>query len=264
MSIDTIAAQINQLINQGCTTYDILRVAAHYRRIELEKHLFNNLGGKVAEGPFKGMAYFNQAHASTLSPKLLGTYEQEIQDALIKLSNSYNHFLDIGCAEGYYTTGMGLQENIKSVKGVDINPESLIAARQLAKLNNIEGKCDFTDDLSTAAENLEKNSLIMIDVDGSELEVIEGLFYHSRLDVIHSSCIIIETDYGQDRSSNKGNIIKKMEENGFKLVDNIIQSNEKRLSKIAEGLTRSFLDLAIYGMEGRPSDQSWLILTSDN
>ncbi len=263
MSIDIIASQVTHLISQGCTTYDILRVAAHYRRIELETHLFNTLGGRIAEGPFKGMSYLGQAHASTLSPKLLGTYEQELQDAVMKLSKYYDHFLDIGCAEGYYTTGMALQANIRSVIGIDINPESLTAARQLAKLNNIESKCKFTEDLISAAKNLNKNSLVMIDVDGAELKAIDDLFCYSSIDTIQTCCFIIETDYNLDRSSNKDRIIETMVNKGFKLDANIKQSNEKRLSKIAEGLTRSFLDLAIYSMEGRPSDQSWLILTSD-
>jgi methylase of polypeptide subunit release factors len=87
------------------------------------------------------MSCLPSAHASALSPKLTGTYEKEIQDDLLAIANTVNSFLDIGCAEGYYATGLALIPSISCAVGVDINNESLRAAQNLADLNKVSKKC---------------------------------------------------------------------------------------------------------------------------
>ena len=45
---------------------------------------------------------------SVLIPKLLGSYEQELQPLLQRLAaQNYSEIVDIGCAEGYYAIGLG-------------------------------------------------------------------------------------------------------------------------------------------------------------
>jgi len=148
MNINNIATGFQSLLSNGASTYDLLRIAAHFRRLELEKELYSRLNGIVADGPFKGMSYLPSAHASTLSPKLTGTYEKEIQEDLLTIANKVNSFLDIGCAEGYYTTALALIPSISYVVGVDINNESLRAAQKLADLNKVLEKCFLRQELN--------------------------------------------------------------------------------------------------------------------
>ena len=39
-----------------------------------------------------------------------------------------SYFLDIGCAKGYYTTGVAVKSDIPKVIGIDINAAALTAA----------------------------------------------------------------------------------------------------------------------------------------
>ena len=259
MDINNIASSFQSLLSNGGSTYDLLRIAAHFRRLELEKQLYSHLNGIVADGPFKGMSYLPSAHASTLSPKLTGTYEKEIQDDLLTIANSVNSFLDIGCAEGYYTTGLALMPNISYVVGVDINNESLRAAQILADLNKVSKKCFFTTRIDQAVNRLSGRSLIMIDVDGSEIDVIQNIFACVSEELLRMSYFLIETDYHSSGNSNRNEIINEFQMRGCKVLKEIKQDPSERISTVAQKYTQSFLDLAIYGMEGRPANQSWLI-----
>lgn len=259
MDINNIASTFQSLLRNGGSTYDLLRIAAHFRRLELEKQLYSHLNGIVAAGPFKGMSYLPSAHASTLSPKLTGTYEKEIQDDLVAIANSVDSFLDIGCAEGYYTTGLALIPSISCVIGVDINNESLKAAQNLADINEVSQKCYFTTRIEHAINRLVGRSLIMIDVDGSEIDVIRNIFMCASEELLKLSYFLVETDYHSNGNSNRNEIIDEFQIRGFEVLKENKQDPSERISTVAQQYTQSFLDLAIYGMEGRPANQSWLI-----
>ena len=243
--------------------YEILRYAANIRRIELEARLYSFLGGTVCEGPFVGMRCLAEAHASVLGPKLLGIYEKEIQSELLRLVGVADSFLDIGCAEGYYTTGIARLEQPVSVVGVDVNQKSLAAAGLMAQLNGVSDRCTFVDSIVAGMPRLSGHVLVMIDVDGAEIPVIDDFFAASAA---HAECcssyeFIVETDYRPDGGSNRDDIVAAFEGYGCMLQGEILQDLALRISSIPSAFTRSFLDLAICGMEGRPVDQSWLIFS---
>jgi len=259
VNIESIASDFNNKINRGASTYDLLRVAAHFRRLELEKILYSKLNGFIVDGPFKGMSYLPLAHASTLTPKLLGIYEKEIQSDLLTIAKSADSFLDVGCAEGYYTTGLALLPNITSIIGIDINDESLKAAIKLAEINHIYHKTHFTTNIGNAVKQLQGQTLIMIDVDGAEIEVIKEIFLFAPEKLLLSTTFLVETDYHKDGRSNKNEILIEFQRNDFELIKEIKQDPSCRISRTSQRYTQSFLDLAILGMEGRPMNQSWVI-----
>ena len=259
MDISGLIDDFQLKLKHGHSSYDLLRVAAHFRRLELEQALYSHLKGMIVDGPFMGMKLLPNAHSSTLCPKLLGTYEAEVQADIIRLSNGVDSFLNIGCAEGYYTTALSLMAGIKRVSGVDINPNSLNAARAMAEINNTSNKCLFISDIQSALQALTGKLLTMIDVDGSELKVIDDLLSCISNGFSEALHILIETDFLPTGESNKLAIIKRFLANGFRLSKEISQNPTKRMSPYATTLTKSFLDLSIYGLEGRPINQSWLI-----
>ncbi len=81
-------------------------------RIEnLGKYIAQKCGEEVIDSPFAGMKYpsnFSSGPSrAALAQKLLGCYEKELHAAIFMLmKEKYDVFLNIGCAEGYYTVGL--------------------------------------------------------------------------------------------------------------------------------------------------------------
>ena len=264
MNINQGNKQIKELFARGLSTRDLLVIAAHHRRLELQKALIGRANNKILDGLFKGCIHIAQAHGSTLCPKILGTYEKEISRDLCELAAGKDCFLDIGCAEGYYTTGIGVTTDIPLVMGVDVSEQALALARKSSEENGISSKSKFFLDLAEAASLVKGRSLVMIDVDGSEIQVIDELF--SSLSVAQSLLLklIIETDFGEHGSSNAADIESVLLDRVFVVSKVINQSVSNRFSPVSEALTTSLLDLMVYGLEGRPLDQSWLIAKPSN
>ena len=256
--------ELERLLAAGANSHDVLVVAAHFRRLELERWLVNRLDGQIASGPFQGLQYPKQAHASTLAPKLLGTYEKEIQADLLTLAAASRTFLDIGCAEGYYTTGLAARAGLQQVVGVDSNQEALQAAAAAARANGVDHRCRFFPDLQQALAWLSQIDLLLIDVDGAELAVLDSLFRHSPAGALTGTTLVIETDFHADGRSNRTEIIARLANEGFEIQAERMQSIHNRFCELSQlGFNPSFFDRCLLGLEGRPSDQSWLIARKD-
>mgnify|MGYP006275224009 FL=1 len=264
MDLEELNGNLVTLLASGASARDLLRLAAHYRRLELEQDLIRRCGGIVMDGPFQGIRHPGEAYGSTLCPKLLGTYERELSDQMLNRAQSMDCFLDIGCAEGFYTTGIACKTAIRTVIGVDISPEALAHAHRFADLNGVAARCSFTANLQTALAATTGRLLILIDVEGAELDVLTTIF--AQKPNLHNSgaTLIIETDYLPDGSSNQELIIQTLQANGFSSIEMIAQDVSCRFSALAAQLSTSLLDLTLYGLEGRPNTQTWLIACSDN
>ena len=259
MNINQGTYEALQLIRKGLSAKDLLTIAVNFRRLQLEGSLRNRFNRKIVDGPFKGCIHPGEAHGSSLCPKLIGTYEKEISQDLLDLAVGKDCFIDIGCAEGYYTTGIGSVTDIPLILGIDINEKALEQARKASALNGISSKTQFSSDLLDAARLVKGKSLVMIDVEGSEVDVIDELF--SSLSSAQSALVelIVETDFYPDGSSNAEEIVRALGRRNFVVTKVIKQSIADRFSSLSESLSASYLDLFIYGLEGRPIDQRWLI-----
>lgn len=257
---EELLTELQQLLTEGASSHDLLVVAAHFRRLELEQWLWQRLGGRIAAGPFRGLHVPQQAHGSTLAPKLLGTYEKEIQADLLNLAARAGTFLNIGCAEGYYTTGLAARHGLVQVVGVDVNQQALQAAIKNAQANGVGQQCRFTTDLATAINWLGQLDLVLVDVDGAELDVLARLYAAIREHRPSRTTLIIETDFHADQRSNRPEIITSLVENGFQIEAERKQSiHNSFIDLVGLNLPGNFLDQCLLGLEGRPSDQSWLL-----
>jgi hypothetical protein len=95
------------------TPANILRkvIPASYRPIRyLENQAWSASGGKVREGPFKGMVYGRKSFGSCFIAKVLGMYERECRDAVEWACERKPAVIaDVGAAEGYYAVGLCLR-----------------------------------------------------------------------------------------------------------------------------------------------------------
>lgn len=248
-----------ELLSKGVTSRQLLVLAAHHRRIELEKQLLKTFNNQIADGPFKGAKQAGFAHGSTLCPKILGSYENELSNRIKNLTRNKSCFIDIGCAEGYYTTGIGLKYDVPVIIGVDISNPAIEQAKKSAEINNISKKCIFETSIENASNHLSTNCLAMIDVDGDEVKVINSFCHELSRHSIQNIDLIIETDYQKNGKSNSDEIARLLKSNNFEIKEIIYQDFSMRKSEASKTLTNSLLDLIIYGLEGRPLDQHWII-----
>lgn len=145
-------------------------------------------GLTVQGGPFAGMAYIEQATGSSFVPKLVGSYEAELQGVLKEFlapsAAPLGVVVDVGSAEGYYAIGLALHlPGTPRVLAFDINPGAQELCTALAAKNGIrdrvevEGACTPTrlqEILATnAANNPGKDALVVCDCEGYELELLD-------------------------------------------------------------------------------------------
>lgn len=133
-------------------------------------------GTTVQSGPFKGMAYLARASGSQLSPKILGTYEQELEFAIEALADC-KLFLDVGCAEGYFAVGAAYRFPDLKVRAYDIEARARDDCAEMAALNAVDGRVEIgagcTASDIEAADSPE--TLVMLDIEGAEVDLLAAL-----------------------------------------------------------------------------------------
>ena len=152
---------------------------------------------KVASGPFKGLKYPSlNSYGSSLLPKLLGTYERELSDVInVICTKKYSSIVDIGCAEGYYANGFAIKMNIP-VYAFDISSTARKLCKEISVLNETNIKIGGFCDLNILCSlDLGKKSLIMMDCEGYELNLIDMNFVkklgrHDLLIELHNNVSI--------------------------------------------------------------------------
>ena len=256
---------VNNLIRlsaAGATPKNLLTGAANFRRAEIESQLFNRFEGLIQEGIFKGVRLSPPSpHGSVHIPKILGTYEAEIATSIKMLTEKSKVFIDIGCADGYYTSGIAVSTDVEKVVGVDICNEILEFAKESANINNISHKCIFEKQLANALPHIQNDSFIMIDVDGSEKEVLNELSSYVKANQLRRINILIETDFDSNGRSNRQELIDQMTKLEYKITETIDCNPvcTARFSPIARQLYASYLDQMICALERGYSNQSWII-----
>jgi SAM-dependent methyltransferase len=149
----------------------------------------------VRHGIFAGMKYPEAASVgSALFPKLLGSYEREVQPILeVAMKSRYTEVLDVGCAEGYYAVGLAMRIPTARVYAFDTDPRAVDLCRRMAALNGVServvtsSRCD--------AETLKSvpftgKALIVCDCEGCERDlfspdVLPALLGHDVLVELH-------------------------------------------------------------------------------
>jgi hypothetical protein len=150
---------------------------ARYSRVA--EAVVGKYGRKVIEGPFAGMIYGEKVAGSAYTPKILGTYELEIQPWIKQIiQDDYQTIIDLGCAEGYYAVGLALRCPRTTIYAYDGDPEAQVACRELAALNGVEdrvkigGYCE-----PETLKNLPlDHAMLICDVEGYEVELLDPEF----------------------------------------------------------------------------------------
>lgn len=248
--------QIARLINDGMQARELFRACFTFYQLELEQRLRDGTDLRVQSGLFRGMALFPQSLASQLLPKWLGTYELEVQHLLERHGQHCDAFLDIGCAEGFYLTGMAQWRGIPCA-GVDIDPRSRQAVHDAACANKLQELITFQTSLDQAIGPLQGNLLCMVDVDGQELQVLSELQQQLEHHQGITDCrLIVESDLNSKGEHNTGEIVRFLSEHGWTVLGTTAQQPSLRFT--GRHAERSLLDQVALAGEGRHGGQCWI------
>ena len=144
----------------------------------LQTEIVNRAGGTIVSGLFAGMRYVTQSSGSVWLPKLLGTYERELQPYVSPmLELPFDSILVAGAAEGYYAVGFALRSRSPRVYAFEPNTRARALLSDLATRNNVTDKIeiDAICDLSHLKRCLaaHPNTLVFVDIEGGEALLLD-------------------------------------------------------------------------------------------
>lgn len=157
--------------------YNSLQQSLANRRLRrVQRAIEDKFGLVVQSGPFAGMAYISEAVCSSLVPKLLGSYEAELHQALAEiLSSDYETVIDVGCAEGYYAVGLALGLPRARVYAFDIDERARALCTSLADANDVTERVFVSGECNHERLNslIRGRTLIVCDCEGCELQLLD-------------------------------------------------------------------------------------------
>lgn len=156
--------------------WEISKVMIDYRKSFIDRYLESTFGFHVASGPFRGMALIEEALGSLIGPKILGTYESELDPVVASLA-ARESLVNLGCAEGYFAVGCLLAHGHLRTTAFDTDPAAQRRCLDMARLNGVAdrltvgARCD-PDALVSLAR---PGTLILMDIEGAEAELLGAI-----------------------------------------------------------------------------------------
>jgi hypothetical protein len=154
---------------------DTHRLLAKYHAERLEAALAPQLGQHVRRGPFEGMHLPPGWSNACYLPKLLGTYERELQPVIDAITRrDYRCVVNAGCAEGYYAVGLALRLPAARVLAFDSDDDARARCTELAELNGVQSRVEVHGALHPGAfADLAAPALLLCDIEGAEDELLD-------------------------------------------------------------------------------------------
>ena len=218
-------------------------------------------GMTVMHGVFAGMKYPEMASiGSVLLPKLLGSYEKEIQPLLKTIcDNQYSEIIDIGCAEGYYAVGLAMRIKAAKIFAFDTNVEAIRLCEAMAELNDVSERIttgSFCDAKTLINLPLTERALIVSDCEGYEKELfskdtVPYLTQHDLLIEVHDFIDIEISSYLRELFELTHNI------EVYSSIDDIKKAQQYQYSEL-EGLSLKAKKQIL--REGRPAIMEWFYM----
>lgn len=174
---------IRQRQKEGVQSSNIRQIA--------RKELFKDREPHVLGGPFAGMRYVDEYTYGPIAPKWLGVYEPQLHLWIRRLATaSYDSFVNIGAAEGYYAVGLGrIRPDIRIItfEADFLSRRSQYRMAQINGVHNIypHSLCNHR----ALKKALGLRPFILCDIEGGELELIDP----SRCEDLLRAELIIET-----------------------------------------------------------------------
>lgn len=134
-------------------------------------------GYKVLGGPFEGMQYVKRGTGAAYLPKLLGTYEREINGPIEEvIGGDHDLLVDVGAAEGYFAVGLTMRCDTPLV-AYEMSTKGRQLTTELAAKNGVSDRIDLRGECVPAAlEEVLTDSqkpFVLVDVEGAEAQLLD-------------------------------------------------------------------------------------------
>ena len=266
LSRDGVIGFLNVLIGKFGFKFRF-HTALDKRKIWLVDHLFSISSGKVISGLFQGMKLSKKSNwdkkiykfNTDLSSKIVGCYEQEVQNKIVELQkkNKKKYFVNFGAGEGYFALGVLHSGFFEKSLVFEISESSRNIMIENSKLNSLQDKLlikknankNFLKDLNDSFKEISDIFLLM-DIEGGEFDIIN----ESNLQAIKNCNLIIEFHRLHDHKKNQ-EFISKIK----KYFDvEILTTSNRNFSDISLLRDLNDDDRWLIASENRPYLMSWL------
>lgn len=189
--------KLGQPENGAAQLNDALRLLAKWRSVLIQNTLLQHHGTVVLDGPLKGLDFLRQSAEGCHVPKLMGSYEQPLQQYIEEaIQACYPLILNIGCAEGYYAVGMARRMPDTRVLAFDVNQKAQTVCAELAAKNGVADRVEVGAlfRIEDFADYQGQRVLVVCDIEGGERELLRpdaatGLSYMDLIVESHE-CLI--------------------------------------------------------------------------
>ncbi|HKD09370.1 MAG TPA: hypothetical protein VKB79_25925 [Bryobacteraceae bacterium] len=218
---------------------------------------------RILNGPFTGMKYTpSRAVCSSIMPKLLGSYEAELHDALARLVNrQYSAIVDVGCAEGYYAVGLARLLPDIPVYAYDTDADARQMCLELADANGVAERIQlggFCTAETLGSLPLGNRALIISDCEGYErlLFTPESLSALARHDLLIETHDFIHLGLGLEL---RRLLERTHQVSSIKSVDDVEKASTYRYEQIQHFDIETKYEIL---REYRPAIMEWLVAES--
>lgn len=134
--------------------------------------------GKVMYGPFAGMNYLGATKTCTPLPKVLGSYELELQPWLASITPRLKkRLVVVGAAEGYYAVGLLRNHPELLAMAFELDDYTRGLLNRMAEINGVGERLDIRGGctLETLKDSLSEGApdLLLMDIEGGENEMLD-------------------------------------------------------------------------------------------
>ena len=236
------------------------------KRKKLSKKIFEEADGIVQYGYFKGMKLiYNSSWGLTdKGSMILGFYESEIVNEIFSNDDKRDIFIDIGGADGYYSTGALFSKKFNKCICFEIEKRSQKVIRKNAIINGVSDNLKIVggatqESISNIITDLDinmSNCLVLCDIEGAEFD----LFNESILSMFSKAKIIIEIHpWMVDNGLRKYDLLKEISRKYFNIK--ILTTKSRDLSTYPELDMLTDNERWLICSEGRSFRMEWLVLT---
>ena len=232
-------------------------------KVKLNHRVRNQFDDRVFLGPFAGLKLSNDVWwgKNDYISKVFGEYERNVVDELIKNSHSYDNFIDIGVADGFFAMGLLRATSMKHAYCFEISEKGRETIDRLSKTNKLQDNITILGEANHEAlielMSSVQDALILCDVEGYEFE----LFNETILSMLQSCTVVIELHDGvlphvfQNRS--------KLIQTAQKYFDiSYVNRCNPSYNTIEELRSWSDIERAVGFDECRPCQMDWILLKS--